>query len=63
MSHFRTPARHRLALAAGWLAALPAFAHEGHGAEGAHWHATDVFGFVLLAAVAVGLVAWWRGRR
>jgi hypothetical protein len=36
-----------------------ALAHGGHGAEGAHWHATDVWGFVLLGA-AVALVLWSR---
>jgi hypothetical protein len=38
---------------------LPAavFAHEGHGMLSSHWHATDVFGFVVLAC-ALGLT-WW----
>ena len=37
---------------------LSAWAHEGHGIEGAsHYHATDVWGFV--AAAAVALVLWW----
>jgi hypothetical protein len=27
------------------------WAHEGHGMEGSHWHATDIWG--VLAAVAV----------
>jgi len=43
-------------------ASLTAHAHEGHGLAGAHWHATDVFGFLALLAVA-GAVAWWRGRK
>ena len=45
------------------IALLPmmAFAHEGHGMEGAsHYHATDVWGFVI--ALAVGTVMWWIGR-
>ena len=38
-------------------------AHEGHGLAGAsHWHASDVLGFILIAAVATGIV-WWRGRK
>ncbi len=37
---------------------LSAWAHEGHGIEGAsHYHATDVVGFV--AAVAVAALLWW----
>ena len=46
-----------------FLALLPLFghAHEGHGIEGAsHYHATDVWGFVI--ALAVGAVMWWMGR-
>jgi hypothetical protein len=30
---------------------IPAFAHEGHGLGGTHWHATDVLGFVVAAAL------------
>jgi hypothetical protein len=45
------------------LSALPlaALAHEGHGADGIHWHATDTWGFV----VTLGLVgaAIWLGRK
>ena len=44
-------------------AAHAAHAHEGHGLDGAsHWHASDVLGFILVAAVAAGIV-WWRGRK
>jgi len=35
-----------------------AFAHDGHGLMGSHWHSTDVLGFVAvgcLAAIAVWL--------
>jgi hypothetical protein len=43
-------------------AAGSASAHDGHGPIGAHLHASDAFGLVVLAvAIAAGL--WWRGRR
>jgi hypothetical protein len=35
-----------------------ALAHEGHGLPGiAHWHATDVLGFTLVALLA-GIAIW-----
>ena len=34
------------------------FAHDGHSFEGSHWHASDVFGFGLLAA-AIGISLWF----
>jgi len=35
---------------------ITVFAHDGHGLPGAHWHATDVLGFVVLGvAVAIWL--------
>jgi hypothetical protein len=37
--------------------ALAAHAHEGHGLFGSHWHATDVLGFVAVAAL-VGVAIW-----
>ncbi len=41
-------------------AATLAQAHSGHGAAtAAHWHATDTWGFVLLAA-ALGVALWMR---
>ncbi|WP_180682086.1 hypothetical protein [Tepidicella baoligensis] len=40
------------------LLATAAHAHEGHGLLGAHWHATDVLGFIGLA-VAVGAAIWF----
>ncbi len=45
------------------LATLPALAlaHDGHGAEGVHWHATDTWGFVVTAALAAAAV--WFSRR
>ena len=35
-------------------ASASAWAHEGHGMEGSHWHATDIWG-LLAAAGAVAL--------
>jgi predicted alpha/beta hydrolase len=34
------------------------FAHDGHNLQGSHWHASDAFGFVILAA-AIGLTLWF----
>ncbi|UUX95626.1 hypothetical protein [Aquabacterium sp. J223] len=51
-----------LSLLAGAATPLVATAHDGHGlADAAHWHATDVLGFVLVG----GALAWavWRGRQ
>jgi Co/Zn/Cd efflux system component len=42
--------------------AMASQAHEGHGLSGAHWHATDAFGFVAVIA-GVAAVMWWRGRK
>jgi len=36
-----------------------ALAHEGHGMEGSHWHATDMLGLVIGLAVAA---LTWRSR-
>ena len=42
-------------------AALPALAHEGHGLPGsAHWHSTDVIGYLLAAGIVALL---WFNRR
>jgi hypothetical protein len=46
--------------ACGYAAA--ASAHDGHGLDGTHWHATDVAGFAWLAAV-VALGVWWIRRK
>jgi hypothetical protein len=40
-----------------------AWAHEGHGLDGTHWHASDALMLILMTAVALGLLAWWRSRR
>jgi hypothetical protein len=47
-----------LALGGGTASAL---AHDGHGLVGAHWHATDVWGYVALA-VLIAAAVWWTGR-
>ncbi|MDO8458108.1 MAG: hypothetical protein Q7T07_14495 [Burkholderiaceae bacterium] len=38
-----------------------AFAHDGHGLAGTHWHATDVWGFVVVGGLAA--VAIWVSRK
>jgi len=50
-----------LGLLAGFPVALPARAHPGHGEGLLHAHASDVFGLVIVLALAV--VALWLGRR
>lgn len=35
-------------------------AHEGHGLAGTHWHASDAYGFMLVAALSA--VALWLSR-
>ena len=54
----------RAALAACTLLAAPlmAAAHEGHGAVGSHWHATDTLGFVI-AGVAAAAALWFTRRK
>jgi hypothetical protein len=34
-----------------------AFAHDGHGLLGSHWHSTDALGFVGLS-LAIGAALW-----
>ncbi len=38
-----------------------AFSHDGHGLKGIHWHATDVWGFVALAALVAAAIWLSRG--
>jgi hypothetical protein len=40
---------------------LTALAHDGHGAESVHWHATDTWGFVVTAALVAAAV--WFSRK
>jgi hypothetical protein len=39
------------------FAYLPAFAHDGHGLFGSHWHATDALGFVVVGGL-IALAVW-----
>ncbi len=41
--------------------AARALAHDGHGLQGAHWHATDVSGFVLVVVLAALAILLSRG--
>jgi hypothetical protein len=43
------------------LIAASAFAHDGHGLPGAHWHASDAWGFV--AGVAAAAIGWFLASR
>ena len=45
-------------LATSLMSAANVFAHDGHGLGGAHWHSTDVLGFVAVAAVAA--LVWFK---
>jgi hypothetical protein len=54
MNHPRLSRLFALALLA---CTLPATAHDGHGLAGAHWHATDAFGLLLVGGLAV-LTVW-----
>jgi hypothetical protein len=49
-----------IAVQAGFTWVNPLFAHENHGLENSHWHATDSWGFVALAAMVA--LAIWLGR-
>lgn len=40
---------------------LSAMAHEGHGLEGPHSHATDALGFVVAVLVVAAMI--WTGRK
>lgn len=51
------------ALLSSLLTVLPTWsqAHEGHGLSGAHWHITDIMGFVVAAALVAAL--FWFSRK
>ena len=45
----------------GLIAGSPAvFAHDGHGLDGSHWHATDAYGFIAFGLIFA--IAIWLGR-
>ena len=51
----------KISLATALIAASAgAFAHDGHGLFGSHWHATDTVGLLLVAGVAA--LAVWHSR-
>jgi hypothetical protein len=52
---------HLIAISAISTRAGDVFAHEGHGLTGAHWHATDVWGFVVVGGLCAAAV--WFSRR
>ena len=52
-----TPAQRSIAMAWTLMAVSGlAMAHEGHGMEGSHWHATDLLG--LLVGLGVAALTW-----
>ncbi len=44
-------------------APFAALAHEGHGLQGTHWHASDAWGFVIGGVAVAAAALWWRGRK
>ena len=54
MKTLRTPI-----LLAACLPLTPAWAHEGHGLLGPHWHASDLSGLLAVAAIVVVGAALW----
>ncbi len=42
-------------------AAASAMAHDGHGLQAIHWHATDTLGFLVVAVLAGAAVWFSRG--
>ena len=45
-----------IAVSLGITLANAAFAHEGHGLAGLHWHATDASGFVAVAGMIAAAI-------
>jgi hypothetical protein len=41
--------------------ATDAFAHDGHGLTGTHWHATDVWGFAVVGCLSAAAI--WFARK
>lgn len=56
-----TPTPFFIAACALSTAANSVFAHDGHAMSGAHWHATDALGFVVVGCLA-GVAIWLSGR-
>ena len=55
--HACKPAQRSIAMALTLMALSGlALAHEGHGMEGSHWHATDLLG--LLVGLGVAALTW-----
>ncbi len=54
-------ARPALAASALLTAASSAWAHDGHGLGGSHWHTTDSLGFVAVAVLAAA--ALWLSQK
>jgi len=51
---------HKLLFGLTMMINLSAFAHEGHGLEGFHGHATDAVGLLVVVLVAAMI---WAGRK
>ena len=45
-----------IAVSVGITLANTAFAHDGHGIAGLHWHATDAWGFVAVAGMIAAAI-------
>jgi hypothetical protein len=52
---------HKLLICTAWLISFNAMAHDGHGLEGPHTHATDALGFVVAVLVVAAMI--WTGRK
>ena len=50
-----------IAACAGITGATSLFAHDGHGLQAMHWHATDTLGFVTVACLAAAVI--WLSRK
>ena len=62
MTLVRHPLRSTLLSAAALVVSPAAWSHSGHGlGDGAHWHATDAWGWAL--GLAVAAFALWLSRR
>jgi hypothetical protein len=42
---------------AAWMPTFSAFAHEGHDAQGPHWHASDAW-MILALAAGIAIAVW-----